>query len=61
MIIVNKIVLQWEVQDPTYSYQSFMEFTEEEFQLMTNENILSMQTEEYESWLEKTKSLERGQ
>jgi hypothetical protein len=61
MSIVNKVVVQWEKQDPTYSYQGSMEFTPEEFRAITDEEILARQTAEYDAWYANIKSLEQEQ
>ena len=61
MSIVNKIVLQWEKKDPVYSYQSYMEFTPEEFRAITDDEINERQTTEYDAWLANIKSLEQEQ
>lgn len=61
MNIVNKIVLHWEVQDPIYSYQGYMEFTPEEFRSTAPEEILAKQTEQYNEWYAKIKTLEEEQ
>jgi len=61
MNIVNKIVLQWQKQDPTYSYQGSMEFTPEEFRSITDEEILERQTAEYDAWYARIRRIEQEQ
>jgi hypothetical protein len=61
MNIINKVVFQWQVQDPTYSYQGHMEFTMEELRAITDDEILARQTQEYNEWYANIKRLEEVQ
>ena len=58
---INKVILEWQVLGSPYSYQGFMTFTSEEFRSITDEDILSRQTAEYEAWLANINSLEQEQ
>jgi hypothetical protein len=61
MKIVNKIILNWSVEDPVYPYQNYIEHTAESFADIDWDLLKEQQEAEYSEWLAALKAREQGQ
>ena len=50
--IIEKVDVQWEVQDDTYPYMDTFNFTKEEYEALSPEELLKMQEDKYNTWKE---------
>ena len=61
MKIVNKIILNWSVEDPVYPYQNSIEHTVDSFAGIDWAAFKEQQEAEYNEWLAALKAREQEQ
>lgn len=59
MQIVQKVRLEWKVEDPVYPYQGVYFYSPEEFQQLDFAAVKAQQEADYGAWLEMMRSLEQ--
>jgi hypothetical protein len=61
MNVVNKVILEWKVEDNTYPYQGRYEYTKEEYTALDWAAVEASQVAEYNAWFEQMKAIEGQQ